>query len=122
MADRDEDDMQVSGTPAFRAPESLQPGYKLTHKACMLQQIWMCMHGIENSGWTRAMTHDVSNPAQVDNWALGVCIYQWIFGRLPFSGASTSEVFSSICSQPLVLPPEIAVSDALADLITSVRN
>lgn len=57
---------------------------------------------------------------QVDNWALGVCIYLWTFGRLPFSGASTSEVFDSICNQPLELPQDIAISDALASLITSV--
>lgn len=78
-------DGQVSGTPAFRAPESLKSGYKLTHK--------------------------------VDNWAVGVCIYQWTFGRLPFSGTSTSEVFDSISNQPLMLPPEIAISATLADLI-----
>ena len=59
--------------------------------------------------------------AQVDNWALGVCIFQWIFGQLPFSGANTSEVFDSICKQPLVLPPGPPISNALADLISSVR-
>jgi serine/threonine protein kinase len=57
---------------------------------------------------------------QVDNWALGVCIYQWVFGQLPFSGSNTSEVFESICKQSLVLPPEVHISNALADLITSV--
>jgi hypothetical protein len=48
-----------------------------------------------------------------------VCIYQWIFGRLPFSGANTSEVFDSICKTPLVLPSETPISDALADLMFS---
>jgi serine/threonine protein kinase len=61
----------------------------------------------------------LSSFIQVDNWALGVCIYQWTFGQLPFSGSNTSEVFDSICKQPLALPPEVAISDALANLITS---
>ena len=78
----------------------------------------MCMLGARKNG---GQIH--SSPprchAQVDNWALGVCIYQWTFGKLPFSGCHTSGVFESICKQALVLPPDIPISDALADLITS---
>lgn len=59
--------------------------------------------------------------AQVDIWSLGVCIYQWTFGQLPFTGKTTAEVFDSICSQALALPVDAACSAPLADFITLVR-
>ncbi len=59
--------------------------------------------------------------AKVDIWSLGVCIYQWTFGRLPFTGKTTAEVFDSICSQALAMPLDAACSAPLADFIALVR-
>lgn len=55
---------------------------------------------------------------QVDVWAVGVCMYQWVCGELPFPGASAAEVFDSITSREAVLAPGAPCSPALADVIT----
>ncbi len=61
-------------------------------------------------------------PPQVDIWALGICIYQWTFGRLPFTGAHASDVFEAISSQPVELPTDMLCSAQLTDLLTAVRG
>ena len=60
---------------------------------------------------------------QVDVWALGVCIFQWVFGRLPFGGNSTSEVFDAIGSDAaVVLPDGVPCSLPLTAVIIAVRG
>eukprot|EP01025_Chloroclados_australasicus_P025197 TRINITY_DN2517_c0_g2_i1.p1 TRINITY_DN2517_c0_g2~~TRINITY_DN2517_c0_g2_i1.p1 ORF type:complete len:719 (+),score=68.11 TRINITY_DN2517_c0_g2_i1:259-2415(+) len=60
------------GTPAFRAPETLLSGYRIS--------------------------------PELDMWALGVCVFQWIFGELPFKGFSPASVYEAIRSQEFQLP------------------
>lgn len=69
------------GTPAFVAPE------------CLAEE------KSANSG--RAM----------DIWSLGVSLYAFIFGDVPFKAEFMEELFECIKSQPLVLPkPRAAMS------------
>lgn len=58
----------------------------------------------------------------MDLWALGVCMYQWSFGMLPFTGATLMDTFACISSAPLRIPAAHAVSPALVDAISQVRN
>lgn len=36
---------------------------------------------------------------QMDVWALGVCIYMWAFGELPFTGAAPFIIYNKIRSE-----------------------
>ena len=57
----------------------------------------------------------------MDLWALGVCIYQWAYGCLPFSGGTVFETFAAINStQPPDPPPDTSASTALQDVIAQV--
>jgi serine/threonine protein kinase len=58
---------------------------------------------------------------QVDHWALGVCMYQWAYGRLPFSGGTVLETFAAISgTEPPDAPPDASASAALQDVIAQV--
>jgi Protein kinase domain len=77
----------VFGTPAYRAPESLLPGYQLQPAA--------------------------------DMWSLGVCMHVWVFGRLPFDGATPYAIYRAIQQTPLALPDaaDARVSQPLLELL-----
>ena len=53
-------------------------------------------------------------------WALGVCMYQWSFGSLPFSGVTLMDTFARISSAPLLIPAHHAASPPLVDAISQV--
>lgn len=72
-------------TPAFRSPESLLSGYKLSY--------------------------------QLDMWALGICIYMWVFGELPYSGGASFVVYEKIKNHPVSYPSCATVSCELRDLL-----
>ncbi|KAI8475025.1 MAG: kinase-like domain-containing protein [Monoraphidium minutum] len=41
---------------------------------------------------------------EMDMWALGVCVYMWTFGELPFTGAAPFIIYDKIRSQDLSMP------------------
>lgn len=51
-----------------------------------------------------------------DVWALGVCLYLFIFGCTPFSGQSSYQVYEAVQKQPLAFPPSKAGSEASAEV------
>ena len=71
-------------------------------------------HQSASSSWHRTSTQDVS---QVDVWAAGVCLYVWLWGKLPFQGDSIPDMFTAIRQQPLTFPDSPACHPHLKDLI-----
>lgn len=51
-----------------------------------------------------------------DVWALGVCLYLFIFGCTPFSGQSSYQVYEAVQKQPLAFLPGKAGSEASAEV------
>ena len=41
-----------------------------------------------------------------DVWALGVCLYMFLFGCTPFSGQSSYQVYEAVQKQPLAFPSD----------------
>ena len=51
-------------------------------------------------------------------WALGVTIYMWVFGELPFNGAAPFMVYESIRRNDVRLPTHTRISKvALCDVV-----
>ena len=54
---------------------------------------------------------------QLDMWALGVTVYLWAFGKLPFDGTAPFMVYESIWRQELKTPSCSGLSEELLDII-----
>lgn len=50
-------------------------------------------------------------------WALGVCLYLWVFGELPFKGSAPFVVYEAIRNHQLQMPSQPRVSGQLLDLL-----
>jgi serine/threonine protein kinase len=59
-----------------------------------------------------------SPPAKEDVWALGVTLYQLLFGKLPFVGGNLFEVIRAINDCELEIPEEI--DRALVNLLREI--
>ncbi|XP_064095997.1 calcium/calmodulin-dependent protein kinase kinase 1-like isoform X3 [Macrobrachium nipponense] len=78
----------TAGTPAFMAPEALSTS-----------------------------RHKYSGKA-ADIWALGVTLYAFVYGKLPFRDENIVVLYDKIRSSPLTFPPAPFVSGDLKDLIS----
>ncbi|KAI3434951.1 hypothetical protein D9Q98_003005 [Chlorella vulgaris] len=52
-----------------------------------------------------------------DVYALGGCLYSFVFGRIPFKADTVLELFETVQSMPLTFPEHPAVSPELKDLL-----
>ena len=55
-----------------------------------------------------------------DIWSLGVCLFQFVTGRVPFNAPSVDEMFEMISTSPVQIPADLPVE--LADLIEKLLN
>jgi serine/threonine-protein kinase 11 len=69
----------VVGSPAYQAPEALDDSYASDEDS-------------------------LEEPQKEDVWALGVTLYQLLFGWLPFAGSTLFEIVNDIRSHPLEIP------------------
>lgn len=51
-----------------------------------------------------------------DCWALGICLWNMVFGKPPFHGNTIVALYEAIRDKELEFPPETPVSDELKDL------
>ncbi|MEW5308811.1 MAG: hypothetical protein WDW38_000742 [Sanguina aurantia] len=64
-----------------------------------------------------------ADPFASDMWALGVCLFCFVCGALPFQGTCGIDVLASIRTQPLQFPPgETAVSQSVQHLISRLLD
>ncbi|KAJ3187168.1 hypothetical protein HDU85_007206 [Gaertneriomyces sp. JEL0708] len=52
----------------------------------------------------------------IDIWAMGVTLYCFVFGRVPFMAETEFELFNVISRKPIEFPDEIPIDDNLRDL------
>lgn len=71
--------------------------------------------------WTYVCNRNLGTP-QVDVWAAGVCLYVWLWGKLPFQGDSIPDMFTAIRKQPLTFPDTPAYGPECKHLITQVMS
>ncbi|VDK45902.1 unnamed protein product [Anisakis simplex] len=58
--------------------------------------------------------------ASVDNWSLGVMLYEFLVGRPPFEAKEQHETFAKIMNCYITYPPAVAVPDGAKDLIAKL--
>eukprot|EP00759_Apiculatamorpha_spiralis_P008408 PhF_6_TR15435/c0_g1_i1/m.23948/K07359/CAMKK2; calcium/calmodulin-dependent protein kinase kinase 2 len=62
------------------------------------------------------------DPRLVDVWALGVTMYVFLFGILPFQGATTTELVENISHHEVRFPDDIPCSDEAKDCLQSALS
>ena len=55
-----------------------------------------------------------------DVYALGACLYTFVFGRIPFSAATVMKLFEVVQSTPVTFPEGIAASESLKELLLAM--
>lgn len=58
----------------------------------------------------------------IDWWALGILLYEMLYGRTPFRGKNRQKTFSNILNKDLTFPSSIPVSLAARQVIHSLLN
>ncbi len=53
-------------------------------------------------------------------YALGACLYTFVYGRIPFSAPTVMKLFEVVQSTPLSFPNGIPASDSLKDLLSGM--
>uniref|UniRef100_A0A7N0U5A1 non-specific serine/threonine protein kinase n=2 Tax=Kalanchoe fedtschenkoi TaxID=63787 RepID=A0A7N0U5A1_KALFE len=64
----------------------------------------------------------VGHSSAIDWWALGIFLYEMLYGRTPFRGKNRKKTFSNILHKDLTFPSSIPVSLAARQLIHALLN
>ncbi len=57
-----------------------------------------------------------------DIYALGVCLFTFVYGRIPFSAPTVYQLFQVVQTEPLRFPDEPQVSEDLKDLLSRMLH
>nr|AML77201.1 putative LOV domain-containing protein [Digitalis purpurea] len=63
-----------------------------------------------------------SHSSAIDWWALGILIYELLYGRTPFRGKNRQKTFANVLHKDLTFPSSIPVSLAARQLIHALLN
>ncbi|KAL7083885.1 hypothetical protein ACP275_14G189400 [Erythranthe tilingii] len=63
-----------------------------------------------------------AHSSAIDWWALGILLYEMLYGRTPFRGKNRQKTFGNILHKDLTFPSSIPVSLAARQLINSLLN
>lgn len=58
-----------------------------------------------------------SYSSKADIWALGVLLYEMLYGVCPYQSNSIAMLINTIDTRPVILPPDIPVSEKTQNLI-----
>uniref|UniRef100_A0A915C9L9 Aurora kinase n=1 Tax=Parascaris univalens TaxID=6257 RepID=A0A915C9L9_PARUN len=64
------------------------------------------------------MVMNKMHDAMVDNWSLGVMLYEFLVGRPPFEAKEQKETFAKIMACVIRYPSDVSVPDGAKDLIS----
>ena len=67
-----------------------------------------------------ALKIDFKSSPKLDIWALGIILYQMIFGKCPFVGKNLSSTLDLIANQPLIYPDNFIISESLLNLLNGL--
>ncbi|KAJ3046103.1 hypothetical protein HDV00_003853 [Rhizophlyctis rosea] len=73
----------------------------------------------------RSLVHSKSLPPigkAIDVWAMGVTLYCFVFGRVPFIAETEFELFNVISKNPLEFPADVPIDDQLRDLFVRIME
>lgn len=84
---------------------------------------------LSNTAGTPAFTapEAISNNANFsgkasDIWSLGVTLFAFVYGQVPFTATTVPALYARIQTQPVVFPKQPIISPALRDLITKMLH
>nr|AML78773.1 putative LOV domain-containing protein [Antirrhinum majus]AML79289.1 putative LOV domain-containing protein [Antirrhinum majus] len=63
-----------------------------------------------------------SHSSAIDWWALGILLYEMLYGRTPFRGKNRQKTFANVLHKDLTFPSSIPVSLAAKQLINALLN
>lgn len=62
------------------------------------------------------------SPCPLDVWALGVCMYSFVYEKMPFWGETEPEIMHSIVHNDLVLDDSVPTSDSFKTVLRALLN
>jgi len=67
-------------------------------------------------------TSEGYNPKACDMWSIGICLYTYLLGEMPFFSATLSEIEIDIQAKNKILEYPVYFSDDLKDLLSKLLN
>ena len=61
-------------------------------------------------------------PRPLDVWALGICMYAFVYEKMPFWGTTEPEIMHSIAHDELVIDESVPVSEAFKTVLRALLN